>query len=254
MKVLKKLLLLLVAVGLQHSVFASDRSEHAVGVAAEVDLPPIKKGQSPINLKVGHKQTLEMDIADPKFIDYEKPVVFKPHESSGHGISFNLEDGETVPVVILDGVEYKLKQFHFHGPSEHLLDNRVLAAEVHFVHRNAENELAVVGLLFEIGAHNDAMQQIIDLTQVSKDSAVASVETALVPARIVLPDDRRVFRYFGSLTTPPYSENVKWQVFRIAGQMSAEQVERMRTLGILNTAREEQIIGSRAVLADTHSD
>ncbi len=47
----------------------------------------------------------------------------------------------------LNGVEYELQQFHFHGLSEHTFEGQSQDMELHFVHQNAEGVNAVVGVL-----------------------------------------------------------------------------------------------------------
>jgi len=62
--------------------------------------------------------------------------------NNGHTIQLNFAAGNT-----LDAGErrYKLTQFHFHHPSEHLVDGWKFAMEAHFVHSAEDGGLAVVG-------------------------------------------------------------------------------------------------------------
>eukprot|EP01083_Nonionella_stella_P095118 266975_1 len=48
----------------------------------------------------------------------------------------------------IHGKVYELKQFHFHTPSEHTVDDEVFEMEMHLVHMNEESEIAVLGLMF----------------------------------------------------------------------------------------------------------
>jgi carbonic anhydrase len=41
-----------------------------------------------------------------------------------------------------------LLQFHFHTPSEHLLDGKPFPMEAHFVHVDSDGRLAVIGVMF----------------------------------------------------------------------------------------------------------
>ena len=48
---------------------------------------------------------------------------------------------------------YDLLQFHFHTPSEHLVEGKSFAMEVHFVHKNAETgTLGVLGVFMTPGS------------------------------------------------------------------------------------------------------
>jgi carbonic anhydrase len=52
-----------------------------------------------------------------------------------------------------DNQEYKLLQMHFHWRgSEHFINSKKYAAELHLVHQNVlgENKFAVLGFLFEV--------------------------------------------------------------------------------------------------------
>ena len=200
-----------------------------------------------------NEKTIEINIVDPKFIRYSEKVIFKKHIKEVHGekeLQLQVVNKKNAPAVVLDGQTYTLLQFHFHAPGEHLLENKKYPLEVHFVHKNEAGQLAVVGLLFALGKHNEAMQEVIDLTK-----KTAKKESApLIPANIMLPKDSRVFRYSGSLTTPPYSENVKWQVFRATSEISETQLKEMQANGMLNAARETQALKGRTVVADSQAD
>ncbi|MGF1524458.1 MAG: carbonic anhydrase family protein [Leptolyngbyaceae cyanobacterium] len=63
----------------------------------------------------------------------------------------------------------------------------------------------------------------------------------------LLPSDRTMFRYFGSLTTPPCSEIVKWLVFQEPIEISPAQVAQFRDIFPLN-ARPVQSLNRRFVL------
>ena len=59
---------------------------------------------------------------------------------NGHTVQIDLAGGGFMNV---DGVAYKLVQFHFHAPSEHTLAGQASPLELHLVHTTADGKLAV---------------------------------------------------------------------------------------------------------------
>lgn len=79
--------------------------------------------------------------------------------NNGHTIQLTpLEYGAATPdysqsayKATLDGTDFSLMQFHFHTPSEHVLNGVSYPLEIHFVHTAPETgALAVVGIFFDI--------------------------------------------------------------------------------------------------------
>ena len=56
---------------------------------------------------------------------------------------------------------YKLLQVHFHTPSEEVLYGLPYPMVAHFVHVDHAGNLAVLGVLFEEGAHNAELEKLI---------------------------------------------------------------------------------------------
>ena len=57
--------------------------------------------------------------------------------------------------VSVHGKTYTLVQFHFHTPSEHLIDGKQHEMEMHLVHLSDKGEIAVLGFLFTTNAVMD---------------------------------------------------------------------------------------------------
>ena len=66
----------------------------------------------------------------------------------------------------------------------------------------------------------------------------------------LLPEERRTFRYPGSLTTPPCSEGVKRHLMTSSITVSEEQVDEFRDLYFFN-ARYTQPLNGRKILEDS---
>jgi len=67
--------------------------------------------------------------------------------NNGHTIQLEVPNGDTLR---MGNRTYTLKQFHFHHPSEHLVEGKRFAMEAHFVHA-ATDGLAVVAVLMGPG-------------------------------------------------------------------------------------------------------
>ena len=162
--------------------------------------------------------------------------------NNGHTIQVNCEPGSKI---VLDGEDFKLLQFHFHHPSEHLVDGTSYPLEVHFVHLGASGNLAVLGAFMKPGGENTALASIWrDMPQTAGPEKATA--TRISPSAL-LPADRRFYRYLGSLTTPPCSETVIWTVLKSPISVSDGQIAVFATLFPMN-ARPAQTLHRRFLL------
>ncbi|KAL2062700.1 hypothetical protein VTL71DRAFT_5772 [Oculimacula yallundae] len=112
------------------------------------------------------------------------------------------------------GKTYQLAQFHFHVSSEHRIDGEYFPMEVHFVHSTTAGERAVIGFLIEVGYSNDpllgsVLKHIDKLQGEDPKTILSHVDFSSMVAHF---RTNTVFRYSGSLTTPPCSEDIEWIV------------------------------------------
>ena len=137
-------------------------------------------------------------------------IQWQPSEAyvvdNGHTIQVDVAEGSSIT---LEGRRFSLLQFHFHLPSEHMVDGDGFPMEVHFVHQAAEGDLAVVGVFMGTGESPSAIETIWGAIPVSAEPAATLPE---LDPRTLLPEEQGYFRYAGSLTTPPCSEVVSWVV------------------------------------------
>jgi len=112
------------------------------------DLSPAYKvcgqglAQSPIDLHSAVNSELSNIVVSYQATPYE--VV-----NNGHTIQVNVQPGSNI---MLEGESYKLLQFHFHHPSEHLKDGKPFEMEAHFVHISDKGVLAVLGVFIKPGS------------------------------------------------------------------------------------------------------
>jgi carbonic anhydrase len=168
--------------------------------------------------------------------------------NNGHTIQINYPEADTLT---LGSVSYQLVQYHFHSPSEHTVDGKSFPMEMHMVHKSGGGALAVVGVLIEEGAHNPAFAPVF--TNLPAQKGVETHFPAVnVDVDALLPAARTSFRYDGSLTTPPCSEDVSWIVMTMPIQLSKEQIGAFTRL-IKDNNRPVQKLNGRTVLIDTIS-
>lgn len=147
----------------------------------------------------------------PVQLDYQ-PTPFEL-ENNGHTVEAVPED-LTADSIVLDGKTYYLQQFHFHASSEHTIDGVRAAAELHLVHKAPSGEVAVLGVLIAKGDGSTALDQLFDSIPTTKtlEGAETVLSTPIDPSAL-LPASDLSARYAGSLTTPPCTEGVSWNVF-----------------------------------------
>lgn len=168
--------------------------------------------------------------------------------NNGHTIQVSYAPGSAL---VSGNKSYELLQIHFHSPSEHALDGSIYPMEAHFVHKAQDGTLAVVGVMFKAGAHNEALQPIWDHMPRRTGETIHG-GNILIDASALLPLSREFARYIGSLTTPPCSENVQWHVMKEPLEASRQQIDVFLNV-IHENARPIQPTGDRIVLDSNSS-
>jgi carbonic anhydrase len=169
--------------------------------------------QSPIDVK--NAKTAELAVLK---IDYQAAPL--NIIDNGHTIQVNYAAGSTL---IVGDKRYTLKQFHFHHPSEEHINGTSFPLVAHLVHEGPDGRLAVIAVLFELGAANPLIDTLWKNVPAEKGKA-HDVPSVSVQAQDLLPSERGYFTFAGSLTTPPCSEGVTWYVLKSRTTISPEQV------------------------------
>ncbi|XP_047053943.1 alpha carbonic anhydrase 7-like [Lolium rigidum] len=154
----------------------------------------------------------------------------------GHDIMVRFEGN--AGTLLLDGVSYKLRQMHWHSPSEHALHGRRYDLELHMLHqsggddsRPGSGKYAVVAQLFEIGDHRDETLRMLEpyLKRITdrRRGYEEWIDYDVDPRRPVRGSDE-YYRYTGSFTTPPCTEGIVWTVATRVRHVSRHQVELLR--------------------------
>jgi carbonic anhydrase len=212
------------------AILAAASSAAAQEFAYSGDLGPAHWGELSPDWELcgsGDEQS-PVDLAHRRIpVRRAKRLALESHESEGE----IFDNGHTIEVEVegenaleLDGERYELVQFHFHSPSEHVVDGRGYDLELHLVHRSEAGELAVVGVFLQRGPTSGALAPIFEQLPDEVGPHVPLAEP-FDPSEF-LPRSRRHFRYRGSLTTPPCSEGVRWMVLREPISISDEHMAR----------------------------
>jgi carbonic anhydrase len=197
------------------------------------------KQQSPIDIVRARAVPMPLPPLVVKYEDTSLEIL-----NNGHTIEDDVHGGGTLTVG--DQV-YRLAQFHFHSPSEHAIDGKHAPMELHLVHKNEKGELAVVGVMIVEGpAHPELAVLWEHLPE--EPGRCEEVEGVRVNPSRLLPASLASYRYSGSLTTPPCSENVAWFVLDRPITASAAQIAEFRAL-IHGNSRPTQPLNGRPVLA-----
>ena len=121
---------------------------------------------------------------------------------------------------------YLLDHIHFHTPSEHTFAGFKLKLEAHFVHKTADGYVGVLAVLFEAGKENPFLKTVLANLPTEPDKPLAPADVTVDPNDL-LPASLGVFRYWGSLTTPPCDEKVNWHVLVTRQTATQAQLDAM---------------------------
>ncbi len=140
--------------------------------------------------------------------------------NNGHTIAVVVDDASEL---LVNGEAHALLQFHFHAHSEHQVDGKHYPLEMHLVHASKGGRLAVVGFFFELGAENEVLAQVFgNMADSSDDPLLLETDLDLMA---LLPEQHLGWNYKGSLTTPPCTEGVNWNVHSTPLTLSTAQLE-----------------------------
>jgi carbonic anhydrase len=88
-----------------------------------------------------------------------------------------------------------------------------MAMVAHFVHKNADGKLAVLGVLLNDGKDNAAIQTLWNNAPKAEGPEVVVDKVKFDPSSLV-PAALTHYSYEGSLTTPPCTEGVNFYILK----------------------------------------
>ncbi|KAL3697963.1 hypothetical protein R1sor_012039 [Riccia sorocarpa] len=103
--------------------------------------------QSPIHIRT-HRAKVDLTLTE---LNVSYNVLSSGYMiNEAHALSVEVGDAGHL---FLDGQDYTLLHFHFHSPSEHIIDGVHPPLEMHMVHESADGKtLAVIGIPFMVGS------------------------------------------------------------------------------------------------------
>ncbi|KJR43475.1 carbonate dehydratase [Candidatus Magnetoovum chiemensis] len=208
-------------------------------LSGEFKLCAIGKSQSPIDIKDMNNSNMPEHLSKITFSYKAVPMNIV---NNGHTIQVNYAPGSSITI---DDHKYELVQFHFHSPSEHTVDTTAFPMEAHLVHKDAEGKLAVVGIFLKEGKKENAfLKNIWDNMPMKADEKKLD-NAKMLNVKDLLPAQTERYYYTGSLTTPPCSEGVSWNVLKEPMEISKEQIAKYVSVMGANTARPVQPLNER---------
>ncbi|MFO0953303.1 MAG: carbonic anhydrase family protein [Isosphaeraceae bacterium] len=201
--------------------------------------------ESPINITAP-----AIDLSQYLTINYANAV---PSQAINNGkqiqVQFPAGDADTIN---LGGTTFELKQFHFHDPSENLVNGRASSLELHFVNESASGAETVVAVFLNLGAHNDALDPILAAATADLNAPRTSTTIAQpINFQGLLPQSRAGWFYTGTLTTPPLSGPVNFLVLASPITLDYAQLQAYEQIaaasGFLPNARAAQPLDGRRV-------
>ncbi|XP_050233858.1 alpha carbonic anhydrase 7-like [Mercurialis annua] len=144
----------------------------------------------------------------------------------GHDIMLKWQPGGGT--LKIKGTEYILKQCHWHSPSEHTINGKRHDLEIHKVHKSKDGKVAVVGIIYKIGRPDSFLSSLEERLRLVAGTKENETLAGIINPKDIKLGSREYYRYIGSLTTPPCTENVLWTIVRKVRTVSRKQVNLLR--------------------------
>jgi len=207
-------------------------------------------GQSPIELQDSNRTVLGV-LGTDRLIDRVSYIPLRNLKIKNNGHNEQV-DVPTMGTFNLPDGRYDLKQFHFHFPSEHMINGRNAAGEIHMVHQKSTDpsKIAVIGLFLEsdpnfLGGdlpegqarkseidfmNNLGFGDVTTLPEEEDEVDLANTGSAssvdIMAFRNEFAGD--YFHYIGSFTTPPCTEGVHWYVMKRPAAVTQAMVDNFK--------------------------
>ena len=202
------------------------------------------KNQSPIN--IDSKKNLDIQTRGIKF-NYGL-ISPKSIKNNGKLIQVFIDaSNDQAANIKVDGLQFKLTRLDIHIPSEHTVDNKHYPMEIQFIHKSANNELAIVSRMVVPGRPDRTLRRFVEFLPMKAGESKPLPENAL--RNIELKKKfANYYRYSGSLTSPPCTEGVHWFIMKQPLTISKKQYEQFKIAIKQDNNRPLQDLNARIIL------
>ncbi|KAI8611069.1 alpha carbonic anhydrase [Chytriomyces sp. MP71] len=137
---------------------------------------------------------------------------------------------------VIGGINFKVTEIDFMTPSEHSLDGVYYPLEVQFVHegtnKHGDTVMSIFSVFFEYGSvddKNDWVAQFAKLwpTAVGGRTMFHTLNVSAIKKLFKMTE---FYHYKGSVTAPPCTEGVVWQIATMPLMVSPEQLNILRDI------------------------
>merc|ERR1719353_1605200 len=157
------------------------------------------------------------------------------HELHQDGEVHVMAEGQPKGYSMINGAKYNFYQVHWHTPSENTVDGQSFPLEAHFVHQlddpalvGGYHRLAVIGLLYELGECNEFLDYFWNEFPDKKGQAAYNGEDIDFNEKFADELAEGYYHWWGSLTTPPCTEGVSWNLLRQVQTVCQRQIDLMK--------------------------
>jgi carbonic anhydrase len=220
---------------------------------------PTSMRQAPINISNTHESAQPLI----QFNNYNAKTSLVIYPNNPYNLKVDYK-GSNNPVgtITIGNDTFKLQEFHFHRPSEEAIDNRRFPMVLHLVHLKDQPGCAlgnpgcvvVITVLIRQGKPDDNTSALLNILfshfppPTGNQNVQISLE-GLIPAEYnSVEGNKGYWRYDGSLTTPPCTENVSFYVLKAMLTFSPEQLAEFERRYPMPNARDIQPLNGREIL------
>ncbi len=220
---------------------------------------PTSMRQAPINIS----NTRESAQPLIQFNNYNAKTSLVIYPNNPYNLKVDYKDSNNpVGTITIGNDTFKLQEFHFHRPSEEAIENRRFPMVLHLVHLKDQPGcalgnpgcIAVITVLIKQGKPEDNTSALLDILfnhfppPTGNQNVQISLE-GLIPAEYNGAEaNKGYWRYDGSLTTPPCTENVSFYVLKAMLTFSPEQLAEFERRYPMPNARDIQPLNGREIL------